>query len=187
MGLNKNPIQLTASIETPQLVELLKQNDRKGFSLLYDNYAPALLGIINRMVNNLPASEDILQDVLIKIYTRINQYDPEKGTLFTWLFNIARRTAIDFLRSKQHRQEVRNQQINNEFFYNILPAKDNKQSNNLGKIVEKLEPQYREIINLVYISGYTQNEVAKMLNIPIGTVKTRARMALQILRKHFLN
>jgi RNA polymerase sigma factor (sigma-70 family) len=153
--------------------------------MLYDNYASALLGIINRMVNNLSSAEDILQDVLIKVYTKIDQYDAAKGTLFTWMFNITRSTAIDFLRSKQYRQELQNRQIDTEFLHNIFPVNSNEQSNGIGKIVEKLEPKYRMIINLVYISGYTQNEVAKMLKIPDGTVKTRARMALQILRKQF--
>jgi RNA polymerase sigma-70 factor (ECF subfamily) len=169
-----------------QLVELLKQNDRKGFSLLYDNYAPALLGTINKIVNNLAVAEDILQDTLIKVYKKIDQYDAGKGAFFTWLYNIARRTAIDFLRSKQHRQEVRQKQINNEAFYGVTPATDYEQSKGIEKVIEKLDTPYREVINLVYVLGYTQHEVSKMLDIPIGTVKTRAMTALQILRKHFL-
>jgi RNA polymerase sigma-70 factor (ECF subfamily) len=186
LRLNNNPIQLTASIETPQLVELLKQNDRKGFILLYDNYASALLGVINRMVNNLTLAEDILQDTLVKVFTKIDQYDAAKGTFFTWLFNIARHTTIDFLRSKQHRQQLQKRQIGCEFLSNTFSENENGEFNGIKRIVEKLDLQYREVINLVYISGYTQTEVAKILDIPVGTVKTRARAALQILRKHFL-
>jgi RNA polymerase sigma factor (sigma-70 family) len=172
------------STDTTSLVELLKQQDRAGFTLLYNNYAAALLGIINKIVNDLATSEDVLQDVLVKVYKKIEQYDCDKGTFFTWLLNIARSTAIDYLRSKYHRQKQQNQSFEtNNYLYDTLSETPAERSGNLGPVIKKLEPKYKEVIDLVYIEGYSQQEVSTMLNLPLGTVKTRARMALQILRK----
>ena len=83
-----------------ELVNLLKQNNKAAFSYLYDHYSGALFGIILKIVNqDEETSEDVLQDVFIKIWKKIATYDSTKGTLFTWMLNIARNTAIDKVRT----------------------------------------------------------------------------------------
>jgi RNA polymerase sigma-70 factor, ECF subfamily len=172
-----------APIATPQLIELLRQKSRQGFSHLYDNYAPALYGIICNIVKDTAAAEDVLQDAFVKVWKNIEYYKEEKGTLFTWLLNITRYTAIDYLRSRQHKQQLKNQNLtDSEYIEGRAYVQPNVENAGLRGLVAKLEPKYRQVIDLVYFRGYTQDEVSKILDMPLGTVKTRARMGLQILR-----
>jgi RNA polymerase sigma-70 factor, ECF subfamily len=172
-----------APIATHELIELLRQKSRQGFNQLYDSYAPALYGIISNIIKDTAAAEDVLQEAFVKVWKNIAQYQEEKGTLFTWLLNITRYTAIDFLRSKQHKQQLKNQSlIDSEYIERQANVQPNVENSGLRGLVAKLEPKYREIIDLVYFLGHTQDEVSKILNMPLGTVKTRARMGLQILR-----
>ena len=88
-----------------ELVALLKRKDAHAYSLLYDNYSAALFGVITRVVAAEEIAEDILQDVFVKIWKNIENYDASKGRLFTWMLNIARNAAIDYSRSKQFKIE----------------------------------------------------------------------------------
>lgn len=165
------------------LPNLLKTKSNKVFNILYDNYSPALYGIIYRMVQNTATSQELLQDVFMKIWKNIDSYDKTKGTLFTWMLNITRNACIDYLRSSRHKMEQRHNgevsdtdAVSTGFLYN--PDKSE-----LRGMVLKLDHKYRQIIDLVYFWGYTQEEVSKMLNIPLGTVKTRSRSGLHDLRE----
>ncbi|MBO9635590.1 MAG: sigma-70 family RNA polymerase sigma factor, partial [Chitinophagaceae bacterium] len=81
-----------------ELVEALKQRNGKAFGYLYDNYSAALNGVIMDILQDDGSAVDILQEVFIKIWKQIEQYDPARGKLFTWMFNIARNAAIDATR-----------------------------------------------------------------------------------------
>jgi RNA polymerase sigma-70 factor, ECF subfamily len=165
-------------------IDRLKKRDTRGFSWLYDNYSCILLGAIMRIVEDKPIAENLLQDTFVKIWRNIDDFDTQRGTLFTWIFNIARNTAIDYKRSKAHNQFLKNQNIENlvhiESIYhthiniNIIGIKD---------IVLKLNKENRDVIDLIYFNGYTQEEASETLNIPLGTVKTRVRIAIRELRK----
>jgi len=88
-----------------ELVLLLLNQDQAAFSYLYDNYAGALNNVILRMVQEQQLAEDILQEVFIKIWNNIKQYDSSKGRLFTWMINITRNLTIDTLRSKGYKKQ----------------------------------------------------------------------------------
>jgi RNA polymerase sigma-70 factor, ECF subfamily len=170
-------------ITTKDLVELLRQKNREGFNELYEGYSATLYGIICKIVKDTTIAEDILQDSFVKVWKNIDNYSAEKGSFFTWLLNITRYTAIDYLRSKQHKQQIKNQSsTDNEYIQETVYTVTNIDNNNLKTLVARLEPKYREVIDLIYFWGYTQDEVSKLLQIPLGTVKTRARMGLQLLR-----
>ncbi len=166
-----------------ELVNLLKQNDKAAFSYLYDHYSGALFGIILKIVNqDEETSEDVLQEVFIKIWKKITTYDPLKGTLFTWMLNIARNTAIDKVRTFKN---ISIQSIDNNVHSvdKIHQHKSVEDKIGIKEIVNKLKPEYKTIIDLAYFGGYTQEEIAEELKLPLGTVKTRARAALIELRK----
>jgi RNA polymerase sigma factor (sigma-70 family) len=82
------------------LVNLLKQRSEKAFSYLYDNYSGALYGIIHSIITEIENANDVLLDVFVNIWKKIESYDPSKGRLFTWMRNIARNAAIDKIRSR---------------------------------------------------------------------------------------
>ncbi|MGB3080998.1 MAG: sigma-70 family RNA polymerase sigma factor, partial [Saprospiraceae bacterium] len=96
-----------------QLILALQAGDENSFQILYDSYSAVLFGIIYRIVADQDEAENLLQDCFIKVWQNIARYDPEKGKLATWLFNIARNTAIDFKRSKYFNQKLKNQNIEN--------------------------------------------------------------------------
>lgn len=166
-----------------ELVNLLKQNNKAAFSYLYDHYSGALFGIILKILNqDEETSEDVLQDVFIKIWKKIATYDSTKGTLFTWMLNIARNTAIDKVRTFKNASI---QSINNNVHSvdEIHQHKSQEDKIGIKEIVDNLKPEYKVIIDLAYFGGYTQEEISQELNLPLGTVKTRARAALIELRK----
>lgn len=175
-------MQASTSIETPVLVSLLKQKSRNAFNILYDKYSPYLYGLICRIVHDETAAEDVLQEVFVKVWKNIENFDEEKGALYTWLINIARYTAIDYLRSSQRKQQLKNQMVTGNEYIEEKPCHGFADEMGVKGIVAKMELKYREVIDLLYFYGYTQDEVSKKLNLPLGTVKTRARTGLQILR-----
>ncbi len=170
------------------LIVGLQNKDNKAFAVLYDNYAPALLGIIVKIVRDEAEAENLLQDAFVKIWRNIHQYDATKGRLFTWILNIARNTAINYLRSSHYSVGKEIQSIDNPVSIQTAYS-ENIDVNYIGvaETVEKLEPKLKQIIDLIYFMGYTQQEVSEKLDMPLGTVKTRTRMALLQLRKHFSN
>ena len=169
--------------DSKQLCELLKTRSSNAFAQLYDKYSGALYGIICRMVQNANVAEELLQDVFVKVWKNIDKYDTEKGSLFTWLLQITRNTCIDHMRTKQHKFRF-NADIDTqkEKVASQHEGSYNFENTELRNLAFKLEYKYRQIIDLVYFWGYSQEEVAQMLNIPLGTVKTRSRAGLQQLR-----
>lgn len=174
-------------IAEDELVEALKTRSQKAFSALYDNYAPALLGVIVRIVRDEAEAENLLQDTFIKVWKHIDQYRSERGRLFTWLINIARNTAINFLRSQKDIQKTEIHPDKNGVHLYGGPVADPAPVDYIGvsETVAQLDPKLKQIIDLLYFNGYTQQEVADGLGLPLGTVKTRTRTALQQLKKLF--
>lgn len=161
---------------------MLQQRTDHSFGYLYDNYSGALLGVVGAIVTDQEIARDVLQEVFVNIWRKIESYDPTKGRLFTWMMNVARNAAIDKVRSRSYQDSLKNKAI---------PDKDlaggtviNPQFDDVGlkKILTKLKDEYRVLIDMSYFQGYTHDEISKALNIPLGTVKTRIRTALTQLR-----
>jgi RNA polymerase sigma-70 factor (ECF subfamily) len=146
-----------------------------------------LYGVIFRIVNNEEDAQNLLQDACIKIWQHAAHYDPQKGRLATWLINIARNTAIDFTRSKYFSQKRKIQNI--DLF--VVNETGNSASSipvdiiGIRNMLHQLTPACRQVIEWMYFEGYTQQEIADNFNIPLGTVKSRARLALMELRTFF--
>ena len=161
---------------------MLKSRDSKAFSYLYDNYSGSLYTIIAQLVDDMEIANDVLQEVFINIWKKIESYDPEKGRLFTWMLNIARNAAIDEVRSKGFRDSQKNQSLSqnvDNLAAVTAPAVDDV---GLRKVLTRLKGELRVLVDLSYFQGFTHEEISKALNIPLGTVKTRIRSALIQLR-----
>lgn len=169
-----------------QLVSLLKSRDEKAFSYLYDNYSASLYTVISQIVNDFELANDVLQEVFINIWRKIENYDPLKGRLYTWMLNIARNASIDTLRSKAYQNSQKNQPINEttEWDTGGQMARMNIEHIGFRKVLERLKKEHRVLIDLAYFKGYTHEEIAEIENIPLGTVKTRIRNALLQLREY---
>jgi RNA polymerase sigma-70 factor (ECF subfamily) len=167
-----------------ELVALLQQHNEKAFGYLYDNYSGALYGIVNSIVTDRETANDVLQNVFVNIWRKIESYDPSKGRLFTWMLNIARNASIDEIRSKGYKDARKNQPLPENVDINMagVVSKPVIEDVGLRKVLTRLKNEHRTLIDLSYFQGYTHEEIAKMLNIPLGTVKTRIRSALIQLR-----
>lgn len=173
------------SISEEELVALLRDKDERGFTILYNNYSSALYGVLNKIVQSNDDANDLLQDTFLKIWKNIGNYDSSKGSIFTWMMNIARNLAIDKVRSVDFRDTSQNVSMEDKVVYQIDNEYQTEQDVNgigLQKVVDKLKPEYKQLIDLVYYQGYTQAEVAEEYGIPLGTVKTRIKAAVTTLR-----
>ena len=166
-----------------ELVGLLKEQNNDAFNYLYDHYSGALFTIINQIVSDKDTARDVLQEIFVNIWKKISTYDETKGRLFTWMLNIARNAAIDKVRSKGYRDNQRTQPIA-EGENAGMGMSSNPIVNDVGlkKVLTTLNEDYRKLIDLSYFQGFTHEEIAKMLGIPLGTVKTRIRTAISQLR-----
>lgn len=176
------------ALSETELISLLKSKDEKAFNYLYDNYSGALYGIILKVLGKEELANDILQEVFVKIWRSIEQYDHSKGRLYTWMLNIARNSAIDTLRSKGFQQEQKTTDIDNNVHLNDGRRSSTHNTDVLGlkKSVMNLKPEFRVLIDLAYFQGFTQEEISQTLNIPLGTVKTRMRNAILELKSVFV-
>lgn len=163
-----------------ELVMLLQRQDQRAFSYLYDNYAPALNGVIFRLVEDKILSEDILQEVFVKIWNNFSSYDPAKGRLFTWMMNLTRNLAIDTLRSKGYKKQSKisgdENSVNN--LKDGASGIDQFDSMGIRKQLGNLKHDQQKVIDLAYFGGLTQEEISKEIGVPLGTVKTRMRTAI---------
>ena len=170
-----------------ELIQALRGREKIAAEALYDMYSSSLYGIIIRVVQHDEIAEDLLQETFVKIWNAAASYDESKGRLFTWMVNIARNLSIDKTRSKDFRNHSKTEDIEN-----IVLSVDtgsttsiNPETLGLKDLVDKLKPEQKIILDLVYFRGFTHVEAAEELDIPLGTVKTRLRNAIMTLRKVF--
>ncbi len=170
-----------------ELVLLLKQQSQDAFNYLYKNYAGVLYGVIRKVVTDEQTAQDVLQDVFVKVWNNIGQYSTEKGRIYTWMINIARNAAIDKLRSKGEIMKSKIQ-TGEDAVYNVQKGMKTEQATDtigLKEAVAALKPEHQTIVSLAYFKGFTMDEIARTLEIPLGTVKTRMRAAMQSLREYY--
>lgn len=173
-------------INEKETISALKQGDQNALASLYDQYGAALYGVVLRVVQSPEVAEEVMQETFLKIWRNIGTYDEAKGKFYTWAMNIARNTAIDFTRSNDFKNHRKTEG------FDFVVYRENQPSTvlsvdtiGLREVVGKLEEKHRRVIDLAYFQGYTQSEIEQEMNIPIGTVKTRLRLAIKELRKIF--
>jgi len=164
------------------IVELLMERDEKAITLLYDHYADALYGVIFKVLRNEELAQDALQESFVKIWKNSQQYDPSKAKLFTWLFRICRNTAIDKYRSETNKTD-REIQIEATDVHSKGETSIRPEELDVLERVGDLEPKYQIVLQALFFEGMTQQEASETLGIPLGTVKTRLKIALRELRK----
>jgi RNA polymerase sigma factor (sigma-70 family) len=166
--------------EEHELIASLRKKDDEAFSYLYEHYSAALYGVVKQIVGDAELSSDVLQESFVNIWRRIESYDETKGRLFTWMINVARNAAIDKTRSKGFQQSQLQIPLDGEVIQpSVRPGIDDY---GLKKLILKLKDEQRLLIDLSYFQGYTHEQIATALHIPLGTVKTRIRSALTQLR-----
>jgi RNA polymerase sigma factor (sigma-70 family) len=173
-------------LQEEQLIEGLRIRDRKTTEYLYENYSRALFSVISRIISDQDIAEEVFHDAFIKITRKIDSYEESKGRLYTWMANICRNSAIDKLRSKEISQSGKTNGID-DFVYGLESQSGTmEQVEGIGvkELINNLTEDQRFIIDHIYFKGYTHSEVSEEYDIPLGTVKSRVRAALQVLKKN---
>jgi len=170
------------------LVRSLKERNNEAFTYLYENYKNALYTVVIQVIPESESAVDVLQEAFITIWKNIEKYDHSKGRLFTWMVKVVRNIAINHRRSKYFQQGQKNDSLDLYVSYIENSASDNGIPINLiglRKQVHALKKEHMQVLELGYFNGLTQEEISKVLDIPLGTVKTRIRNAIIELRKNF--
>ncbi|PCJ66665.1 MAG: hypothetical protein COA58_04190 [Bacteroidetes bacterium] len=167
-----------------RIVQMMHNGDKQFLDLLYQEYGGIMYKITVGITKSQEAAEDVLQESLVKIWKNATRFDASKAKLVTWVVQIAKNTALDFVKSKA----TRNAQITDTMADKPVVAEYGISTQNedfIGlreTIKEKLNEHDQRILNMLYFEGYTQKEVAEHLDMPIGSVKTRIRMTVNQLR-----
>lgn len=175
-----------AAIADRELLQRIAQHDQQAFAALYDRYAGVLYHLSLAIVQQADEAEDILQECFLRVWEKAGVFDGLKGGVYTWLVTMTRNRAIDRLRSKNF-QSRRQQPRNFDFDAVEADAQDSplektslaERATLVRRAFAALLPEQREVLHLAYFAGYSQSEIAQHLRIPLGTVKTRTRQALQ--------
>ena len=165
-----------------QIISLLQNSDKKAISLLYENYADALLGVIKKVIFDDDTAQDVLQETFVKIWRYAKKYDSSKAKLFTWLYRIAYNTAIDKIRSLKKKTE-KEVQMETSAVYKVSSGELNQDVLDIKKHLSSLEEKYQIVINALFFEGMTQQEASEELDIPLGTIKSRLKIGLRELKK----
>jgi RNA polymerase sigma-70 factor (ECF subfamily) len=173
----------------PTLDELLQRvarGDRDAFELVYDDLAPRVLGLARRVVRDPAQAEEVMQEVLVEVWRTAARFDPERGSATSWVMTMAHRRAVDRVRSAQaatdREEAVASRQVSRAFDEVSEAAEARWEQEQVRRALTDLTDLQREAITLAYYGGYTYREVAVLLDVPLGTVKTRLRDGLIRLR-----
>lgn len=173
----------------PDLVDLLKacgRSDEAAFAQLYDATASRAVGLAVRVVRDPAQAEEVAQEAFLEIWRTAARFDPAKGSPLGWLLTIVHRKAVDRVRSAEAstRRDTTYHQQNPSIDHDSTAeaAQASLEARRVRNALESLTPVQREALELAYFGGYTHTEVATMLDLPVGTAKTRIRDGLIRLR-----
>lgn len=177
--------------EDVRLLLRVKERDQTAFSELYDRYSPLVYALVLKIIRATDEAEDLSQEIFLQIWNKAAMFAREKGSVYTWIVTIARRKAIDRLRSKDIINK--GQSLDNEENMVTIPdasymssplhaAITEEQESLMRNGLAQLSVEQRTILELSYYEGFTQEQISERLKVPLGTVKTRMRNGLIKLR-----
>ncbi|WP_280770415.1 RNA polymerase sigma factor [Salipaludibacillus daqingensis] len=171
--------------EDLKFYDRLREGDKQALETLYDKYERLLYSFSYKMVNNPEAAEEVVQEVMIKLWKGKGGYSPEYGKFSSWLLTVTRHTAIDYLRKQK---KVSTEEVHTEVelhdseppIEEVLEWKE--KGERLHQAMKTLKREQQLIIDLFYFKGYSQKKISEKVDIPLGTVKGRIRLALKHLK-----
>lgn len=179
-------ITRTASDNEAELMGKIANRDIQALESIYDMYSGLVFSLIRSILKDKEAAEDLLQEIFIQIWEKAHLFDASRGNVCQWIIRMARNRSIDILRSRKYQTNAALLSLPEEDHLSpkaeqsdpldatIMKERSEQIKNALGQ----LSSEQREVIEKAYFGGYKQSEIANMLNIPLGTVKTRIRLGL---------
>ena len=175
-----------AELSDNELVARAAQGDEKSFLALYDRHVSRVHALTLRILGNSMMAEEATQDAFLKLWSRSRQFLAERGPFLPWLLTIARRVALDRLRLESRRPMLSDSNDPEDALRSIPEQEtgtDESRWRSMYFAVQSLPSDQRSVIELAYYQGLSQSEIAEVLNLPLGTVKTRLRAAMERLRQ----
>ncbi|GAA0292908.1 sigma-70 family RNA polymerase sigma factor [Psychrosphaera haliotis] len=185
------PMTTTAKESAPPelsqyLMAVAADRDKQAFAKLFAWFGPKIKRIAAQKLNNDAAGFDITQETMTRVWRKAHLFVPEKGAATTWVYTVMRNVIFDAMRKNKTQQAESlsddiwpiEEQISEE-----SPFQDHLMTKQLGELVKKLPPNQQEALTAVYYKQLTHEELAKQLNIPVGTVKSRIRLAVTKLKQ----
>lgn len=190
MELDSKHLSKRAQEDYKLVQKALKEKDQEAYAMLMDKYKNSVYYMLLKMVKSTDFAEDLTMETFGKAFKNLDQYVP-RNAFSTWLFTIATNNCIDFIRRKKeyylslNKYDNDPERSNYEVEANVLNPEDqlivNQRVKMLRRVIEKLRPQYKMLIELRYFGGYSYQEIADELNIPLGTVKAQLSRAREFI------
>ncbi|OAS22745.1 RNA polymerase sigma factor [Paenibacillus oryzisoli] len=179
---------MNETMDDRQLMHLVSQKDSEALETLYDRYEQMIYNFAFRIVKDAMAAEEVMQELFMRVWNGSENYDHAQGRLTSWMFAITRNIAIDHLRRRSSRTA---QQTVDRDHLNLIRDKDTTEEivelriigEHVKEALQGLNPDQQEVVDMIYYQGMTQQEVADLASIPLGTVKSRVRLAMKQLQQ----
>ena len=179
-----------AELDDEELMQRLGYRDLRAFRALYDRYGNLVYSAALRVVRDAHIAEDMVQEIFLRIWRKPDSYVAQRGRFVTWLTSVTRNRAVDEVRSRGRRfryetaspEEQERELPGPETNDPALTAELADQRRLILAALAQIPTEQRQIIELAYFGGLTQQEIAERLSQPLGTVKTRIRLGMQKLR-----
>jgi RNA polymerase sigma-70 factor, ECF subfamily len=174
-----------------EVMQLVQKGDPRAFELLYDRHGGASFSLAYRMVGKQAAAEDVVQEAFLSIWRSRLRYDKTRGSVRTWVLGIVHNRAVDGLRRSTVQDRGRETLDVVEERHEARERTDvevarREEARSVRGALNTLPDEQRQTIELAYFGGFTQNEIAKLLEEPLGTVKGRMRLGLEKMRRQLV-
>ncbi|MCU1443716.1 MAG: polymerase subunit sigma [Cryobacterium sp.] len=185
-GDSTRDLESTEPASKEALLGRVAQGDQAAFGELYDQMAPRVLGLVKRLLVDHAQSEEVTQEIFLEIWQTASRYEADRGGASTWIMTMAHRRAVDRIRASQagrdrdHRIGTRDLAV--EYDHVAETVEVRIEHERVERAMSRLTQLQRQAVSLAYYGGYSQSEVAELLHVPLGTVKTRLRDGMIRLR-----
>ena len=171
-----------------RLLAQVARGDEQAFADLYQRVAAAVFGLVSKVVRNPAQSEEVTQEVIVELWRTAPRFDPARGTARSWIMTCAHRRAVDRVRSAEsaaRRDDLAGRRDQGRPYDEVVEQVESSlEREHVRRGLQALTALQREAVVLAYYGGHTHREIAELLGVPQGTVKTRLRDGLIRLRDH---
>ena len=175
-------------LQDGQLVQLVAERDAGALEVLYDRYGKVAYSLARRILTDEVLAQDVVQEVFLSLWRDARRFDAGRGTLATYLLSMTHHRAVDVVRREENLRRRRTSDESLEFQPDSAPgveaeAEAAERRSEVRAALAQLPPAQREALALAYFGGYTQREVATLVGVPLGTVKTRMAAGMRKLKE----
>lgn len=176
--------------EDRELVARMSRGDDRALGQFYERWSRPVYALVAQLLRDPDDADDVVEDTFYQAWRQASRYEPSRGAVSTWIVTIARSRALDRLRSRRRLREepltpvtVLDELTDGSYRDPAAGAEDAERRERVAAALKELPPEQREVLQLAYFGGLSQTEIAERTGQPLGTVKTRTRLAGQKLRE----